>query len=259
LFTALSVFNWVCWIAPHNSTVNSLFGYSSGLGMSILTFDWAQIAYNLSPLATPWWAQANVLVGFVLFFWIITPALYFTNTWYAQYLPILSSHAFDNTGQIYNVTQILTSRNTLDQAKYEAYSPLFLPTVFAISYGLSFASVCATLSHAFFYFRKQIWVQSRRSLGEMPDIHARLMSKYKEVPDWWYGAIFLSMFVLAIICIEVWPSELPVWALIVALLIAFVYVVPIGMIQAITKYVIFLYCYPLRMLHVVFLLKYRSF
>lgn len=44
--------------------------------MSILTFDWAQIAYNTSPLATPWWAEANVLGGFVFFFWIITPALY---------------------------------------------------------------------------------------------------------------------------------------------------------------------------------------
>lgn len=64
LFSALSFFNWVCWIAPTNSTVNTLFGYTSGLGMSILTFDWAQIAYNLSPLATPWWAQANVLAGF---------------------------------------------------------------------------------------------------------------------------------------------------------------------------------------------------
>jgi OPT family oligopeptide transporter len=237
LFSALSFFDWVCWIAPNNSTVNTLFGYSSGLGMSLFTFDWAQIAYALSPLATPWWAQANVLGGFVFFFWIISSALYFTNTWYAQYLPILSSHAFDNTGAHYNVTRILTPHNTLDQAKYEAYSPLFLPIVFAISYGLSFASVCATLSHALFYFRKQIWAQSKRSLREMPDIHARLMSKYKEVPDWWYAMIFLSMFAFAIISIEVWPSELPVWALIVALLIAFVYVIPIGMILAITKYV----------------------
>lgn len=146
--------------------------------MSIFTFDWAQIAYNLSPLASPWWAQANVLAGFgkhffldssrhlsnrltlaplyaVFFFWIIAPAMYFTNTWYGQYLPILSSHAFDNTGHHYNVTRILTAHNTLDQSLYEAYSPLFLPIVFAISYGLSFASVCATLSHAFLYFRSQ--------------------------------------------------------------------------------------------------------
>jgi len=53
LFTALSVFNWVCWIVPENVTVNSLFGTYSGLGMSALTFDWSMIAYNGSPLATP--------------------------------------------------------------------------------------------------------------------------------------------------------------------------------------------------------------
>ncbi|KAF8315900.1 OPT oligopeptide transporter [Clavulina sp. PMI_390] len=235
LFSALSLFNWVCWIAPTNSTVNTLFGYSSGLGMSLLTFDWSQIAYNGSPLATPWWAQANVLVGFVVFFWIIAPAMYFSNVWYAQYLPILSSHAFDNTGSYYNVTRILTDHNTLDHSLYEQYSPLFLPTVFAISYGLSFASVTATLSHAFLYFRKQIWTQSRRSMSEMPDIHARLMSKYQEVPDWWYAVIFLTMFAFAIISIQCWPSELPVWALIIALLIAFIYIIPIGMIQAITN------------------------
>ena len=132
--------------------------------------------------------------------------MYFSNVWYAQYLPILSSHAFDNTGAHYNVTRILTPANTLDQSLYEAYSPLFLPTVFAISYGLSFASVTATLSHAFLYFRKQIWVQARRSLHEQPDIHARLMSKYAQVPEWWYLCIFLSMFAIGIISIEVWPT-----------------------------------------------------
>ena len=68
LFSALSYFTWVTWIAPNNATVNTLFGYNSGLGMSLLTFDWSQIAYIGSPLATPWWAEANVATGFVFFF-----------------------------------------------------------------------------------------------------------------------------------------------------------------------------------------------
>lgn len=34
--------------------------------------------------------------------------------------------------------------------------------------------------HAILYFRKQIWVQSRRSIHEQPDIHARLMSRYRQ-------------------------------------------------------------------------------
>lgn len=171
----------------------------------------------------------------MVFYWIIAPALYFSNTWFAQYLPILSSHAFDNTGASYNVSRILTPENTLDQSKFEAYSPLFLPIVFALSYGVSFASMTATITHSILYFRKQIWQQARRSLAETPDVHARLMSKYPEVPDWWYGAIFVSMFIFGIISIEVWPTELPIWGFVVALLISFVYIVPIGMIQAITK------------------------
>lgn len=38
----------------------------------------------------------------------------------------------------------------------------------------------ATLMHALLFFRKQIWVQSRRALHEQPDIHARLMSRYPQ-------------------------------------------------------------------------------
>ena len=53
LFSALSMFNWICWIAPNNLAVNALFGTASGLGMSVLTFDWSMIAFFGSPLVTP--------------------------------------------------------------------------------------------------------------------------------------------------------------------------------------------------------------
>lgn len=118
------------------------------------------------------------------------PILYYTNTWYAKYMPISSAHVFDNTGQSYNASQILANDLTLDVEKYHAYSPLFLPTTFAISYGLSFAAITATLTHAFLYYRKQIWHHARHALREKPDIHARLMAKYPEVPDWWYCIVF---------------------------------------------------------------------
>ncbi|KAI0822100.1 small oligopeptide transporter [Trametes gibbosa] len=235
LFGALSFFNWVCWIVPDNIVVNQLFGYYNGLGMSLITFDWSQIAYIGSPLASPWWASANVAGGFVFFLWILTPILYYTNTWYSKFMPISSRGSFDNTGGAYDVSRILTADSTLDLAKYEAYSPLFLSTTFALSYGLSFAGITATVVHTALYFRKQIWIQARRSLSEQPDIHARLMSRYRQVPEWWYSIIFIVMFVFAVICIELLHSQMPVWSLVLALIIAFVYTVPIGMIQAITN------------------------
>src|SRR6266702_2650180 len=103
---------------------------------------------------------------------------------------MVSSHSFDNRGKSYNVSRIINDDASFNLEAYQAYSPLFISASFAMSYGLSFASITATLTHIFLYYRKQIWTQARRSLSEQPDIHARLMSVYKEVPDWWYISIF---------------------------------------------------------------------
>ncbi|RPD65159.1 small oligopeptide transporter [Lentinus tigrinus ALCF2SS1-7] len=235
LFQALSVFTWACWIAPHNVKVNALFGYHSGMGFSLLSFDWNQIAFIGSPLSTPWWAEANVIVGFLMFYWFLAPLIYFTNVWYAQYMPISALGPFDNTGKPYNLTRILNPDSTFNLQAYKEYSPLFLSSTFAISYGLGFASITATIVHAILYFRKPISVHLHRSLGEQPDIHARLMSQYPQVPEWWYAGILVVTFVFACLCIELFPTQMTIWALVVALLIACVYLVPIGMIQAITN------------------------
>ncbi|KAG2004332.1 peptide transporter MTD1, variant 2 [Coprinopsis cinerea AmutBmut pab1-1] len=235
LFKALSVFTWVCWAAPDNVKINQIFGYHSGLGFSLLTFDWSQIAYIGSPLATPWWAEANVMIGFFIFYWILTPILYYTNVWHSEFLPISSIHAFDNTGKRYNHTRIIDQNATLDVEAYENYSPLYLSTTFVMSYGLSFLSITSTITHALIYFWKPIRLQMRRSMREQPDVHARLMSQYPQVPDWYYACIFVITFTFACVCIQVWPTGMTIWALVIALLIALFYVIPIGMIQAITN------------------------
>lgn len=79
LFVALSVFSYVCWAAPNNVVINQLFGVSSGMGMGVFTFDWSQISYIGSPLIVPFWAIVNIFGGFALIYWIIVPALYYTN------------------------------------------------------------------------------------------------------------------------------------------------------------------------------------
>lgn len=235
LFQALSVFTWVCWAAPSNIKINQLFGYRSGLGFSLLTFDWTQIAYVGSPLSTPWWAEANVMIGFFVFYWIITPILYYTNTWESEYMPMSSIHAFDNTGMYYNHTRIIDTDGKLDVEAYRNYSPLYLSTTFVVSYALSFMAITSTITHALIYFWKPIRIQMHRSMREQPDVHARLMSYYPQVPEWYYLCIFAFTFAFACVCIEVWPTGMTIWALVIALLIALVFTIPIGMIQAITN------------------------
>jgi OPT family oligopeptide transporter len=53
IFVGLSYFTWLCWILPNNLVVNHLFGMVTGLGLSPITFDWSQIAYNTNPLLSP--------------------------------------------------------------------------------------------------------------------------------------------------------------------------------------------------------------
>ncbi|KDQ20995.1 hypothetical protein BOTBODRAFT_169670 [Botryobasidium botryosum FD-172 SS1] len=239
LFTALSCFSWVTWIAPTNVKINQMFGYSSGLGMSVLTFDWGRIICANSALAAPWWAEVNIGVGFFVFTWLLTPILYYTNTWYGKFLPMSSGASYDNQMNNYNVSRVINADLTFNLEGYQNYSPQFLSMKTAVSYGLSFATVTATLVHAFLYYRKQIWSQVRRSVAEQPDIHAKLMLQYRQVPHWWYLLTFLSMFVCGVIAIEVWPTQLPVWAFVLALALSFLYTIPNGILGAISNQTVF--------------------
>jgi len=127
---------------------------------------------------------------------MLAPILYYTNTWNSGYLPISSRWSYDKFGEHYNVTRILTDKDRFDFAKYQEYSPIFLPISLALSYGLSFAAITSTIVHSWIYYRKQILYQSRRGLKEQPDIHARLMSVYPEVPNWWYAIVFGKLIML---------------------------------------------------------------
>ena len=149
--------------------------------------------------------KSALLIPFAVFFFLFMKSrlLQYTNVWYSAYLPLVSSVAFDNRGKQYNVSRIINSDASFNLQAYKTYSPIFLSASFAISYGLSFATVTAAISHTFLYYRKYIWAHARRPLSQKPDIHARLMSVYKEVPVWWYLAIFsLShrLFILKNVC-----------------------------------------------------------
>lgn len=104
-----------------------------------------------------------------------------------------------------------------------------------MAYGLSFLAIAATVTHAAIHFYRPIRQQFRRSMREQPDIHARLMSHYPQVPEYYNACILAINFIFACLCIRLWPTGMTIWALVIALLIALVFVIPIGMIQAVTN------------------------
>jgi len=61
------------------------------------------------------------------------------------------------------------------------------------------------------------------------------MQAYKEVPEWWYLALFACMVALAIVTCEVWDYGLPWWCVLLAVGISALFALPIGLIQAVTN------------------------
>ncbi|KAI1302627.1 OPT oligopeptide transporter protein-domain-containing protein [Xylaria venustula] len=232
----LSVTAVATWLAPQNPVVNQIFGGTTGLSLIPITFDWTQIAgYIGSPLIVPWHAIANVLIGVVVFFLMLTSFLHYTGAWYSEFLPMSDASTYDNTGAIYNVSLVLTSELTLDEGAYQAYSPLFISTAFALAYGLSFAAIAALVVHTFLHYSGTIRAQYQNSTHEKPDIHMKLMLKYREAPLWWYTCLFLVFLALSLVAVLFYPTNLTWWAFLLAVIIAFVFSLPIGIIEAITS------------------------
>lgn len=232
IFTGLSYFTWICWIAPNNIAVNQVFGMVTGMGLFPLTFDWSMVAYNTNPLLSPHWAAVNVFFGFALFFWVITPALYYTNTWFTAYLPFCTADVYDRFGEVYDSTQVITGQ-VFDEAKYKEYSPPYLPATFAFVYGLSFASITSVLSHVYFFHWEEI-VRAFKGTTKL-DIHARLMRSYKKVSIWWWVGIIVIVMAMSIAMTEVFHTGLPVYGIFLAFIIPAVYMIPCGMIQGVTN------------------------
>ena len=237
IFQALSYFSWITWIKPNNVIINQVFGSSSGLGMipNNIALDWNQIAgYIGSPLIPPASVIATIFGSIVVIFWIVVPAIHYSNTWYSQYLPISSTGSFDRFQQTYNVSKIIDHKTlSFIEAEYKKYSPLFLSTTFAISYGLSFASILATITHTICFHGRDLIASLKAK--EKPDVHNRLMKAYKPVPEWWYLIVFLVFFGMSIATVRAWPTEMPVWGLVFALIRAIIFLLPVAIIYAKTN------------------------
>lgn len=83
----------------------------------------------------------------------------------------------------------------------------------------------------------------RESYQGKMDVHARLMKRYDDIPNWWfYILLAVSMAVSLVLC-TVFKEEvqLPWWGLLIACAIAFVFTLPISVITATTNTVLHAY------------------
>lgn len=244
LFTALSTFNWMTWIDPSNKTLAILTGSSLGLGLfnPITTFDWNIATSSYQALALPFFSTATQYAGAILGALIIL-GIYYNNMYNTAYLPINSSSAFTNNGTAFQVRQIIVD-NKLDYKKYQEYSPPFYSAGYILTVGANFAfypvyflyimgNQWKTIGKAYVDFYQGLRRGKGNYEGAM-DVHSRTMSKYKEVPDWWFLLILVGAIVVSVVFLEIYPLDTPVWLVFLMIGINLVFAVPLSFLSATT-------------------------
>lgn len=153
LFPSISALSFVCWIWKDSITAQQIGSGLHGLGLGSFGFDWATASsFTGSPMAYPAFSIFNILFGFFVIVYVMTPLYYWTNAYEAKRFPIFSSHVFDSQGKSYNITRVLDQKSfQLDLGAYENYSKIYLSVFFAFTYGLSFATLASTVSHVFLF------------------------------------------------------------------------------------------------------------
>ncbi|RZC73827.1 hypothetical protein C5167_049309 [Papaver somniferum] len=242
LFPVLTSLSWVCWVFPNSILAQQLGSGLKGLGLGAIGLDWSSVSSYLgSPLASPWFATANMAVGFAFIMYIVTPISYWFNFYNAKNFPIFSDGLFTSTGQDYNISSIIDNKFNLDVAAYEKNGPLYLSTFFAMTYGVGFAALSATIVHVALFHGREIWQQSKSAFQEKKmDVHTRLMSKYNQVPEWWFVSILIANIAATIFACEYYNDQLqlPWWGVLLACGLAIFFTLPIGIITATTNQVV---------------------
>ncbi|KAK7680237.1 hypothetical protein QCA50_016746 [Cerrena zonata] len=198
--TGISVF---CLANRKSAWFTRIFGGAAGnegLGMFALCLDWNYVGSgggSMGALFTPISTQLSLYVGVVIC--IVTfCATYAANTWNAQTFPFLSQALFTEDGSDYDQLLILDDDLRLDETKLAQIGlPWFAPTQVLYKLGANLA-IGATIAHVFLWYGKEIIeVIKKERRGESVDPHRALMKVYPEVPMWWYGAVFLASFAMA--------------------------------------------------------------
>ncbi|ATY60958.1 Oligopeptide transporter OPT superfamily [Cordyceps militaris] len=249
LFGALSSFSWISWIAPTNRILTAIVGSQTGLGLNPLpTFDWNTITAYLDPLYIPAFTTFNFFAGtFTSMFMVL--GIWFSNAYGSGHFPINSNLPWDRFGERYNVTRVLDEHGALDVAKYETYSKPYLSAGKMVQYFCFFAVYSASITYAILQYRSEIWAgmssafcnmfksnaAAREEVGFL-DVHMRQMSKYREVPDWWYIVVLVLSAALGMVSMAVWPTGTSPAVVVFGILMCAIFVVPIGIMYSMTGY-----------------------
>lgn len=250
-FNTIQAVAILCLVSK-NRTVNFLGSgyYFEGFGIGMLTFDW----YYVGPaLLVPCVYYLNNAGGNILYNWIIVPILYYSNAFKSPVflsagtypgtndtLPSINhARLFNRFGNAFKAKELMNPLTfDLNIEKYDAFKPIYISELFAMTYMGNFLVIGASFVHVALWHGKEIVKQVKEAIRQTQnsetDIHNKLMAAYPDVPDWVYGIFLAGCIAFMSVVVSTTHFHLPVWAVFLAVFISSLAIIPIGVIQAIT-------------------------
>ncbi|OVA19756.1 Oligopeptide transporter [Macleaya cordata] len=240
-FPSIGALSVVCWIWKDSVLAQQIGSGRFGLGIGSVALDWIAMGGAIgNPLAIPTFAVVNLLIGFILFLYIVTPIAYWSNSYNAKRFPFSAYDLLDFDGQIYNTSRIVNERDlSFNQNEYREYSKIYMSTLSIYSYGFSFAVITSVLTDFLLSHGRDSWRQLKKAYkgkDQFSDVHNRLMKKYSSIPQWWFYMILVSTIGVSFYTSEGFgkQTQLPYWGVLLAYLMVFILILPFGVLQATT-------------------------
>ncbi|KAJ4291842.1 OPT super [Kalmusia sp. IMI 367209] len=232
-FPMLSSLSFLCWVAPRNAVANFIGAGIGGMGFLNLSLDWANISNQMliSPMIVPFWTTLSGAIS---------------GEWKNDQL--MSNRLFLENGTRYPVTKLITADLTFNETAYQQLGPIYLGTQQLWSMFFDYSSYISALTWmALFGYPKiketyqKLRIRAKeRGRDTVNDFYTDrlniIMRSYKEVPLWWYIALFITSFVTIITILACGYFFIPIWTFIIAILTSGFMILPFGWLYSFSSF-----------------------
>ncbi|KAM0807083.1 putative Oligopeptide transporter 2 [Seiridium cardinale] len=223
-FQAIRLFNWMTWISPNNVNLAVVTGSYGGMGFNPLS-SWDPNISGINAMNSPFFAQLQQYVMRVIG-GILILIMYYKNAFWSAFMPINSNGAFNNQMQSYNVSAVLNDDYQVDIPNYKEYGPPYYAVANLFVTGANFVYYTFSIVYVFVKYWQALkkafvgmvvnTIKRQSIYTGFEDGNTRMMRRYKEVPEWWYGIVFVFGFAISIVSVTAWPTQTP-WYSILAI------------------------------------------
>ncbi|KAH3660378.1 hypothetical protein OGAPHI_006964 [Ogataea philodendri] len=242
VFPLTSSLAFLCYMAPNNHVVNFWGSGLGGLGFMNISLDWSNVSSSV--MLSPYWTIVVQFCGFALMCWVLLPFF----KWYDHgkfSLGLMDNKLLLANGTAYPTLQLMTPDLQLNETAYHLLGPVHFGTQRLANIFFDYAAyisaivwiACFGIDDLRSSYRRLRCRYTNPSHMQHTDRINKIYAKHDDVPNSWFGILFLISFVLlSTVLLATDQLFIPWKTYIAALLLGAVIVTPMAYLYAISNF-----------------------